>query len=174
MPKLNDADEVYKGSVQVDRIYKGDVLIWPNVETWSPWMLVGSAPAAAPAAWFAAGLQSYPSGHQQVWWRYSLNTQRVVIKGIAYTPSTTYAWGALIMTLNIDPAVVPRTTMAMMAWGVASPDLVSSWQGSLVRFDLGNNATYHSQIAILHRQDVAFPAGGWFNMDTTWSFGNDR
>jgi hypothetical protein len=173
MPKLNDADEVFVGSVQADRIYAGSVLIWPNVEKWSPWYLVGTAPAAAPAAWFAAGINHYPSGHQRVYFRYSLNTGRLVVKGIAST-SVALGYGAVVMTLNIDPNVLPRGTQRGMSQGLGSADWVGTWGGHMARMDIVNNATYHSDIMILDRTDTALPAGSWFTFETTWSFGDER
>lgn len=175
MPTLNNADEVFLGTTLVDRIYKGDVLIWPNVEKWSSWMLVGAsgAVAAAPAAWFAASISHYPSGHQRVYWRYSLNTQRVQVKGIA-TTAIALGYGATVMTLNIDPAIIPRTTMSMMSHGLASTDYVGTWSGFMPRFDMSNNATYHSTLAILAHTSTPLAAGSWFHLETTWAYGDDR
>lgn len=173
MALLNDADEVFVGTVQADRVYLGTTLVWPKVETWSPWMLVGSAPAAAPAAWFAANITHYPSGHQRVYWRYSLNTNRVMVKGIAIS-NVALGYGALILTLNINPAIVPKTNQRLMSHGLSGVDYVGTWAGSMTRLDLVANATYHSDILMLFRTDANFPAGGWFTFESTWAFGDDR
>lgn len=173
MPLLNDADEVYKGTVRVNRIYMGTTLVWPKIETWSAWYEVGTAVAGAPSAWFATGFDHYDTGaHERARFRYS-NLGRVHWRGIMRNSTgAAAAAGALIITCNINDALVPDpvgiTRMQAGPSGTAYASVL--WGGGFTRFDAQPNATYHHQLVVANVDATAIANGGWFAIDGIFAF----
>lgn len=171
MPLLNDADDVMVGTVRADRVYLGNTLVWPREELWSAWMEVQAVQGAAPSAWFNSGIEHYDTGsHQRVMWRYSLNTKRVQITGLARA-TRAFAYGEAVMWFDVSTAIIPKATTAQMSHGIASPDTTALWGGSFMRYDVNAHASVHSTVSVLY-QGTTFP-GGWLEFDCTYSFGEE-
>jgi hypothetical protein len=174
VPLLNDADEVYKGAVRVDRVYKGTTLVWPKVETWSPWYMVGDAVLAAPAAWFAAGIShNYDTGaHEQTRWRYS-NLGRVHYRGLMKNVSaSTLAAGTFIIGCNINDPNVPKPGDLRMGSGVGAQAYAGVWNGGFFRYDAAAYE-YHHKVNLAAQDAVAIPVGSWFAIDHIFAFSAD-
>lgn len=176
MPLLNDADEVYKGSVRVDRVYKGDTLVWPKVETWSPWYAVGTTVQAAPSAWFAGGIvDNYDAGtHEQVRFRYS-NLGRVhwrgIMKNISASPLSA---GAAVIGCNIDDPNVPAPDQdnRMVCGPSGTTYLPAPYGGGFARFDAQPYA-YHHLLVVANVDAATIASGMWFAIDGIFAFSGD-
>jgi len=172
VPKLNDADEVYKGTVRADRIYAGTVLVWPTVEVWSAWIMIGTAYAAAPSAWFAANIANYDTGtHEMGRFRYS-NLGRVHYRGLIRTTVDAPAGTVIIYCNIIDPNVPKPSTINRMGYGLASPAYSLVYGGGYARFDVSTD-TYHHKITLATQTAVTLPASNWFAMDVIFGFAAD-
>jgi hypothetical protein len=173
MPLLNDADEVYKGSVRVDRVYLGNTMVWPKVETWSPWYEVGTVVAAAPSAWFAGGQADHydAGGHERVRFRYS-NLGRVHWRGIMKNIAAgAMASGTVVIGCNInDPNVPAPASDTRMGAGPSGTAYSPVWGGGYGRFDAQAYSPYHHKLAFANVDAVAVASGGWFAIDTIFVF----
>ena len=172
MPKLNDAGDVFKGTVRADRVYAGTVLVWPTVETWSAWVMIGTAVTAAPSAWFAGGLTNYDTGtHEMGRFRYS-NLGRVHYRGLLRCTVDTPAGTAVIGCNITDPNVPKPSTVSRMGSGPASPAYSPIYGGGYARFDASTD-TYHHKVSVATQTAVTIPASNWFAMDVIFAFAAD-
>lgn len=176
MPLLNDADEVMLGTARVHRIYLGSTLVWPKqIETWSPWYMVGDAVAAAPCAWFAGGVvHNYDTGgHEQARFRYS-NLGRVHWRGIMKNVSgAAFGAGTAIAGCNIsDPNVPKPVDDNRMGSGPGGTAYSPVMGGGYVRFDAGPYQ-YHHLLKVANTDAATIGAGVWFAIDTIYAFAAD-
>jgi hypothetical protein len=178
MPLLNDADEVYKGSVRVDRVYKGDTLVWPKVETWSAWYEVTNSSAGPhPSAWFAAGIADHydAGGHERVRFRYS-NLGRVHWRGIMKNINAgALASGQAVIGCEItDPNVpAPNQDTRMTSGPSGTAYAPALWGGGFARYDAQPYASGHHLLVVANVDAVAIASGVWFAIDGIFAFSGD-